>query len=121
MSGFMEHSSESLPDQVWLEVEVCEDGDGLNSYSGLADRGQFEQVVLGNGTCELRFLKLEHVFWVRTDKDSEWAEEKRRVMEYGKGRWGNQKSSLYIRTEKIILVSELHGGAELQRRYINEK
>ncbi|MEI6892203.1 MAG: hypothetical protein V5783_08540 [Pontiella sp.] len=116
----MERSSEFV-DQIWLEVEVREDDDGLKSYSGLADRNQFEEMVTAGDHCALRFLKLEHVFWVRTDKESEWAEEKRRVMEYGKGRWGNQKGTLYLRTENIILISELHGGAELQRRYINEK
>ena len=117
----MDSSLESVPDQVWLEVEVSDEEDGLNSICGLAERDQFEQIVLGGGTCALRFLKLEHVFWIRTDKESEWAEEKRRVMEYGKGRWGNQKSSMYLKTDNIVMVSELHGGAELQRRYINEK
>ena len=117
----MDSSLESVPDQVWLEVEVCDEDEGLNSICGLAIRDQFEQVVQGGPACALRFLKLEHVFWVRTDKESEWAEEKRRVMEYGKGRWGNQKGTMYVRIDNIVLVSELHGGAELQRRYINEK
>ena len=113
--------SDAQMDQIWVEIEVQEDDDGLNCYSGLAEKKQLDQIVNGGGECSLRFLHLEHVFWTRTVKESEWAPESRRVIEYGKGRWGNHKGSMYFRCDNIILISELHGGAELQRRYVNEK
>lgn len=112
---------EGQAEHIWVEIEVQEDDDGLNCYSGLAGKKQFDQIVSGGGECPLRFLRLDHVYWTRTNKESEWATESRQVVEYGKGRWGNHKGTMYFRAENILLVSELHGGAELQRRYVNEK
>ena len=114
-------SIEKLPELIWIEVEVQEDDDGLNCYSGLADKREFEQIVCGEGECSLRFLRLDHVYWIKTTQETEWSKETHEVVEYGKGRYGHQKGSMYFRVEHIILISELKGGAELQRKYINLK
>ncbi len=112
--------SEEVPANIWVEIEVKEDDDGLNCYSGLAEKEQLDRIVESSGDGAPGFLRLDHVFWTRTEKESEWASEKRQVVELGKGRWGNHKGTMYFRTENIILVSPLHGGAELQRRYVKE-
>lgn len=115
MSDF---TQEEQPETIWIEVEVQEDDDGLNCYSGLAVKEQVEKILDGTNTAP--FLKLDHVFWIRTDKETEWEKERRKVVEYGKGRYGNQKGSMYFRVDKIILLSELRGGAELQRRFLKD-
>lgn len=112
--------SEEVPANIWVEIEVKEDDDGLNCCSGLAEREQIDRIVGSGGECPVGFLRLDHVLWTRTDKESEWASEKRQVVELGKGRWGNHKGTMYFRTKNIILISPLHGGAELQRRYVKE-
>jgi hypothetical protein len=63
---------------------------------------------------------LDHVCWTKTSKETEWAKESQTVIEYGKGKYGNQKGCMYFRVAHIVLISELNGGAELQRKYLNE-
>ena len=113
--------NEENPETVWVEIEVYEDDDGLNCYCGLTEKEQLDRLVHAGGECSLRFLILDHVFWTRTDKESEWATEHRRVVELGKGRWTNYRGPMYFRADHVILVSPLHGGAELHRKYVNEK
>ncbi len=113
--------SEEEAAHIWVELEVQEDDEGLNCYCGLVEQAHFEQLVGGDADGPLRFLRLEHVFWTRTRKDADWEEERRQVVELGRGRWGNHKGSMYFRVDNIILISPLHGGAELQRRYVNKQ
>ena len=112
--------NEPLSDPIWVEIEVHEDDDGLNCYSGLASRELIEQIVNGSVDRERTFLRLDHMFWTKTNKETEWESASREVVEYGKGKNGNYKGSIYIRVDRIYLLSPLNGGADLQRRYIKQ-
>ncbi len=112
--------NEPLSDPIWIEVEVHEDDDGLNCYSGLANKELIDKIVSGSVERDRTFLRLDHVFWTKTKKETEWGSATREVVEYGKGGNGNYKGSIYIRVDRIFLLSPLNGGAELQRRYIKQ-
>jgi hypothetical protein len=112
---------EEQPENLWIEVEVREADDGLNCYCGLANKKRFDQIVNAETSCPVLFLRLDHVYWIKTDQETEWSKESQQVVECGKGRYGNQNGCMYFRVANIILISELKGGAELQRKYLNQK
>lgn len=112
---------DAAPENIWIEVEVHEDADGLTCYSGLASYAQVQLLLNPDPAPAIKFLQLDHVFWTRTKKETEWAAACREVVEYGKGSNGNYLGPMYVRVDRIILISELKGGAELQRKYIGLK
>lgn len=93
-----------------VKIEVAEDEDGLGYYSGVIDDAEFELLVTGRLTHP--FVKLDQVFWAFTRKGkSEWDEDKRVMVRYGEGVKKNCVGSLYIRADRIRLMSPLKGVA----------
>ena len=89
-----------------VKIEVAEDNDGLAFYSGVIDDTEFEQLVSGQLTR--LFIKLDQVFWVYTKKGkSEWEEDKKLMVKYGEGVKKNCAGTLYIRADRIRLISPL--------------
>lgn len=89
-----------------VKIEVAEDNDGLAFYSGVIDDTEFEQLV--GGQLTRAFIKLDQVFWIYTKKGkSEWEEDRKVMVKYGEGVKQNCVGSLYIRADRIRLMSPL--------------
>lgn len=89
-----------------VKIEVAEDEDGLMAYSGMIDNAELESLL--GGKLSAPFVKLNDVFWTYTRKGkSEWEEDKKLMVRYGEGIKRNCVGPLYIRADRIRLISPL--------------
>jgi len=89
-----------------VKIEVAEDNDGLMSYMGVIDDVELKDLV--DGTLAKAFVTLDKVYWRFNQKaKSEFEEDKEVMVKYGEGIKRNLAGRIYIRADRIRLVSPI--------------
>ena len=89
-----------------VKIEVAEDNDGLMAYMGVIDDAELDGLV--NGRLTKPFILLDQVYWsYRKKAKTEWDEDSLLMVKYGEGCKKNCLGSMFIRCDRIRLISPL--------------